>query len=259
MIHAIMLDSLAMILMLNTTCAQPPQTVMTEAMTTTTSDQVTIYGEPYFGDLDASAPLILLFHQGGSNGRGEYADLAPWLNRAGFRAIAWDLRAGGDRLGGSNRTVENLAEGTPTDYCSAYPDLQAALEHVTARGLSEKVVVWGSSYTGSLVFRLAAEHPDKISGVIAFSPASGGPMVDCRARLWVDEVTVPVLVFRPASEMTYEPSVEQRDVLTAAGVEFRVVENGVHGSSMLVDDRTEHDMGDTRAAVLRWLEIVFEI
>ena len=217
------------------------------------SDGVTIHGESYFGDLPVDAPLVLLFHQGGSNGRGEYAALAPWLNAAGFRAIAWDQRSGGDLYGETNRTVSGLAAGAEPGFCDAYPDLQAALDYTTARGLATRVVVWGSSYSGALVFRLAAENPERVSGVIAFSPASGGPMVDCRARDWVDAISAPMAVFRPRSEMDRASSTEQRDVLTNSGVEFHVVEEGVHGSSMLLDTRTDADMSGARRVVADWL------
>ena len=71
--------------------------------------------------------------------------------------------------------------------------------------------------------------------------------------VWVDSVQAPVFVLRPASEMARASSEEQRDVLTAAGSEFLVVENGVHGSSMLVGERTEHDMSAVRETVIRWL------
>jgi pimeloyl-ACP methyl ester carboxylesterase len=225
----------------------------TETITAVTTDGVTIYGEPYFDGLDSNAPLVLLFHQAGGDGRGEYADLVPALNAAGFRAIAWDQRAGGDRFGGVNRTAEGLAEGTPAEYCDAYPDLVAALDAVTSKGLAEKVIVWGSSYSAALVFRLAAEHPDRIAGVVACSPAAGGPMVDCRAREWLGDVSAPILVLRPASEMENEGSIEQRGLFVAAGADFRIIENGVHGSSMLIDSRTGEDMSGARTAVVAWL------
>ena len=75
-------------------------------------------------------------------------------------------------------------------------------------------------------------------------------MVECRARLWVDQVAAPIIVFRPASEMGLETSIEQKKILEDAGTEFFIIENGVHGSSMLVDDRTEHDMSATRELVI---------
>lgn len=216
-------------------------------------DGVTVYGNTYFGDLDGNAPLVLLFHQGGSNGRGEYGQLAPWLNENGFRAIAWDARAGGGLYGATNRTRDGLPKGTPDHYCDAYSDLQAALAYVIKNEFAEKVIVWGSSYSGALVFRLAADNPENIIAVFAFSPASGGPMVECRARQWVDQVTVPKIVIKPTSEMERETSIEQKSILTIAGAEFLIVEDGIHGSSMLIDERTDHDMSATRDFVIRKL------
>lgn len=223
-------------------------------VTATTADGVTVYGEVYGDDLGPSAPLVLLFHQAGSNGRGEYAEIAAWLAEAGYRSVAWDQRAGGETHGSTNRTASGLAEGTPAGFCDAYADLQAALDATAS--MAERVVVWGSSYSAALVVRLAAENPGRVAGVLAASPASGGPMAACRARDWIDAVEVPVLVLRPASEMERETSVEQREILEAAGAEFFVVEHGVHGSSMLVDDRTGHDMRAARAAVTTWLAAV---
>ncbi len=229
--------------------AQTSSTVMA-----TTADGVSVYGEKYFADLDESAPLVLAFHQGGSNGRGEYAEIAAWLNQQGYRVVAWDQRVGGATYGSENRTAAGLVGDDQPSFCAAYSDLEAALEYAVSANLAERVVLWGSSYSGSLVFRLASENPDRVAGVIAFSPASGGPMAECRASTWAGDVRAPVLVLRPASEMTRSSSVEQRDRLTAAGAEFHVVEHGIHGSSMLVDSRTGFDMAAARTSVLAWLE-----
>lgn len=237
-----------------TEAARPLEAVETLASTveTTTADGVTIYGERYYGNLGSDAPLILLFHQGGSNGRGEYAPLAGWLNEVGYRAIAWDQRSGGDTYGESNRTKVGMSPDAEPGFCEAYPDLQAALDFVAGEGAGG-VIVWGSSYSGALVFRLAAQNPGMVSGVIAFSPASGGPMAECRARQWIHELDVPVLALRPASEMGRESSIEQRRIFLDAGADFHVIENGVHGSSLLIDERTGHDMSEARAAVAAWL------
>lgn len=225
-----------------------------KTIVTVTPDGARIYADAYFSDLGETAPLILLFHQAGSNGRGEYSDLIPWLNTNGFRVIAWDQRSGGDLYGASNRTVENLPKNSLTGFCDAYADLQTAMDYVAANKLAEKVIVWGSSYSAALVFQLAAKNPDQIAAVLAFSPASGGPLEQCRARQWLDQVTAPVLAVRPQSEMQRDSSVEQRDIFISVGVTFQVVENGVHGSSMLVDTRTEHDMSDARDKVIAWLK-----
>lgn len=225
---------------------------MRGSIVTTTSDGVTIYGERFYGDLDSEAPLILLFHQGGSNGRGEYAPLTSWLNELGYRAIAWDQRSGGEMFGESNRTRAGMSPAVDPEFCGAYPDLKAALDFVIDEGV-DSVIAWGSSYSAALVFRLAAQNPSRVSGVIAFSPAAGGPMEECRARRWIEDLDVPILALRPASEMTRQSSIEQRRILVDAGASFLVIENGVHGSSMLIDERTKHDMSNARAAVAEWL------
>lgn len=233
------------------------QAAHAQSITTVTADGITIYGETYFGDLDSSAPLVLLFHQGGANGRGEYSSLAQWLNDEGFRAIAWDQRRGGSRFGSSNRTVDGLPADSEYSYCDPYPDLQAALHYVVNAGLSRQVVAWGSSYSATLVFQLAARNPEAVRGVASFSPAAGEPMAGCEAREWVDDIDVPLLVLRPASEMELPGPIEQRRVLEEAGVDVRVVNGGVHGSSMLLDERTGADMSSTRASVAAWLRALW--
>lgn len=218
-----------------------------------TSDGVTIHGDLYDGGLDAAAPLVVLFHQGGSSGRGEYGPIVPWLNSLGYRAIAFDQRSGGEVHEVANRTLDGLAAGVPSHYCDAYPDLQAALEYVVSQGLSPRPIIWGSSYSGALVFRLAAEYPQRVAGVLAFSPASGPPMADCLARAWVGDISVPLAVFRPSSEMDRESAQGQRDLVIEAGLDFFEIPEGVHGSSMLVDERTGQDMTAARDSVEAWL------
>ncbi len=227
-----------------------------EPVMTITSDDVVLFGDTYYGDLDESTPLVLLFHQGGSNARGEYSEIAVWLNDNGFRAIAWDLRSGGDMFESTNRTVGGLKPDVSTEYCDGYPDVEAALDYVHDNYLAETVIVWGSSYSGALVFQLANTRPDYVSAVIAFSPASGGPMIDCRAALWLGGVHVPIAVYTPEREMELPHVVAQADQLTLRGARVFTVDNGVHGSSMLVDDRTGHDMDCARREVLSWLNAV---
>lgn len=242
-------------LVLASACAAQARTDIPAEITTVAADGVAIYGTSFGAELGADAPLILLFHQGGSNGRAEYEWIAPWLASQGYRSIAWDQRSGGENyFGGQNRTVLGLPDGKSAGYCEAAPDLQAAVDYVIAEGFADDVVVWGSSYSAALVVRMAADNPETIAGVIAFSPPSGGPLSECLARDRISEVTVPVFVLRSASEMGSDSSFVQRDALTAAGARFFVVENGVHGSSMLVDARTEADMSAVRQMVVDWLE-----
>lgn len=242
--------ALAVLASCSTTHASPQAT---HTVTTQTSDAVTLSGELYFGDLGADAPLILLFHQAGSNGRGEYEPLASWLNDNGYRAIAWDQRSGGAQFGSDNRTANAISEDVPNTYCDAYPDLQAALSYTVTNDLAENVIVWGSSYSAALVFHLAADNPDTVSGVLGFSPASGGPMQECRASQWLASIDAPMLALRPEVEMAHASTQDQRRTFEQSGVDFMVITDGVHGSSMLVDARTETSMQAARAQVIDWL------
>lgn len=218
-----------------------------------TADGVTVFGETYFGRVAKDAPLVLMFHQGGASGRGEYKPLVKWLNKKGYRVIAWDQRSGGNKFDGKNRTVAHLKDGVAKGYCDAYPDLQAALDFTIDKGLAKDVVVWGSSYSAALVVQLAAKNNEVVRGVAAFSPASGGPLKPCLARDWIEQVKAPVLVMRPESEMARDSSKQQKKVLIEAGVKFKVLSDGIHGSSMLVDERTGKDMSKARMLVAKWL------
>lgn len=214
------------------------------------ADGTKVFGTAYFDRLSADAPLILLFHQARSNGRGEYEPLVGWLNSLGFRVIAWDQRSGGGLYGSENRTV--AARGGSTGYCAAYPDLEAALAFAHRHYHPRRLLVWGSSYSGALVFRLALEHADEIDAVIAFSPALG---ICGTGRIW-RKVTRPILAVWPDREASAPALMTTIRDLRAKGAAVLIVPGGKHGSSTLVDARTRHDMSAAReqvAAVLRQL------
>ena len=210
---------------------------------TTAADGAKVFGTAYFGDLPADAPLILLFHQARSNGRGEYGPLIGWLNGLGFRVIAWDQRSGGGLYGSANRTV--AARGGGTGYCRAYPDLEAALAYARAHYHPRKLLVWGSSYSGGLVFKLAAQHGDEIDGVVAFSPA----FAVCGTNRDWRKVRLPILVVWPDTEAGNRYVSNTITGLREKGAQVIVVRHGRHGSSTLVDSRTGHDMSRYRQAV----------
>jgi dienelactone hydrolase len=199
----------------------------------TAADGVEVRGDLYArqGDDAASAPVVLLFHQAGSN-RGEYAEIAPRLNAMGFHALAIDQRSGGERWGFENETVAKLGEST--DYLAALPDLVAALKWKAASGYRGKTLVWGSSYSAALVFLLAAEHRE-IDGVLAFSPGEYlGTRTD-EVRKAAKAVSKPVLVLTPADERDRAKQVV--DVLPGEDKGFVIPDDAVHGSSMLVPAR----------------------
>lgn len=218
-----------------------------------TADGITIHGDLYLASESMSAPLILLFHQAGSDARGEYGPLVERLLERGYHALATDQRNGGDRLGGVNRTIAAL-EGREFTYCEGYPDLAAALTWAKEEGFTGPRAAWGSSYSAALVFRLAFDNPDDLAAILAFSPASGPPMEGCNPETWAADLPVPALALRPAAEVEYDSVREQLERLEKLGLQTFVADPGVHGSSMLNADRVEGDPGKTWDVVLAFLQ-----
>jgi alpha-beta hydrolase superfamily lysophospholipase len=201
------------------------------------ADGVKLYADVYRSAKGKKAPLILLFHQGGAEGRGEYGSyIAPRLVQNGFNVIAVDQRKGGELFKKPNRTVGALG-GKEFEFCAAYPDLEATLRYARKEGFNGDRFAWGSSYSATLALRLASEYPKELTGVLAFSPAQGEPMQGCQPTDYAPAVKLPVLVVRPASEMQREASKQQ--FLFFEKLKFRtyIAENGVHGSSMLDPER----------------------
>jgi len=215
-----------------------------------TADGGSVFADHFPVDAGARAPLILLFHQAGWNA-GEYTPIVPRLNELGFAALATDQRSGGDRDGAKNRTVG--ARGTSTTYLEAYPDLEAALGWAKQH-YEGPVVVWGSSYSAALVFKLASEHPKDTAAVLSFSP--GEYMGDQGTVAgWAKGVTQPLFVTSApgdevaAAKVIVEATPSQRKVQ-------HVPDKGVHGSSIL---RADKNAGGTEAvwtAVEKFLQDV---
>lgn len=216
----------------------------------TAADGTTVLGELH-GDLANARALLLLFHQGGGNAYAEYANIIPRLLRNGYAAIAVDARAGGNVLGGTNRTM--AAFDHEPHYCEAYPDLEAVLDHARSIAGDLPIVAWGSSYSGALALRLASDHADGLAAVLAFSPAGGDAMGDCPANRFGPDVTIPALVLRPRSEAEIETVADQIRRFGELGFMIHVADPGRHGSSMLNPERVEGGVEPTWEAVLEFL------
>jgi dienelactone hydrolase len=213
--------------------ALPAVAATPEEVWLTAADGVEVRGDLYLpsGDGVKGAPVVLLFHQAGSN-RGEYATIAPRLTELGFVALAIDQRSGGERWGFENETVVRL--GDSTSYLATLPDLEAALAWKTDAGYGGETLVWGSSYSAALVFLLAAEHPE-IDAILSFSPGEYLGSRSDEVRKAAKRVTRPVLVMTPSDERDRARILV--DAIPGDAATFIVPKQAVHGSSMLVADR----------------------
>ena len=216
------------------------------------ADGVRVFADHHVHSSGPSAPLILLFHQAGGDARGEYGPIVPRLLESGYQALAVDQRAGGERFGGVNRTMA-ARDSAESGYCDAYPDLVAALDWAIAEGLNGPRFAWGSSYSAALVLKLAAERGADLSGVLAFSPASGEPMRGCEPADFAQEIRIPVLALRPPDEAQNERVRAQLEAFGALGFGTYVAVHGTHGSSMLVAERADGDVEPTWMVVLEFL------
>ncbi len=120
-------------------------------------------------------------------------------------------------------------------------------------------MAWGSSYTAALVVQLAAKRGDQLAGILSFSPASGEPLEDCDPLDFSDNLGLPALFLRPASEMTDERTAKQLETLAEQGYQTFVADPGVHGSSMLNAERVEGDVEPTWEVVLGFLTDASEV
>jgi dienelactone hydrolase len=215
-----------------------------ERITLKAADGVIVHGIHYPA-LEPKA-LILLFHQAGSS-KDEYATIAPRLVKAGYSALAIDQRAG-DRMFGPNLTVDGL--GKSAGYLEAMPDLQAALDWAEKRKLP--VVLWGSSYSSSLIFGLAADNPGKVKALLAFSP---GEYFD--DKMWVRKaaakVTVPVFITQGSDAKEIAEAKPVFDAVAAVEKQQFVPKAGVHGSSTLIPARNRAGAADNWTNVLAFL------
>ena len=116
------------------------------------------------------APFIVLFHQAGAS-RGEYRMIAPELNAFGFNAMAVDQRIGNSFNAITNETAKRYGtEGMSEAYIDALPDMEAAIKYARKNYAKGKLIIWGSSYSASLVLKIAGDNPNLADGVLAFSP-----------------------------------------------------------------------------------------
>jgi pimeloyl-ACP methyl ester carboxylesterase len=220
----------------------------------TTSDSLNIFGDLYIANPEGLT--IILFHQGGSNARGEYEPIINRLQKEGYNILAIDQRRGGQTYGSFNRTVAKL-KANSYSYCDSYPDLEATLVFANeSKVIKGKKVIWGSSYSASLAVQLANKNIESVSGVLAFSPASGGPMAECKPDPYIEDLEMPVLLLRPESEMEIESVQAQFRLFDQLGHQTYVAETGTHGSSMLVEERAGGNVEKNWETVLEFLSAI---
>ncbi len=215
-------------------------------------DGQTVYGHLYALDENVDAPVALLFHQGGSNAA-EYVPIAPKLNAMGMHALAVDVRDGNMRWGRRNRTAREF--GRIAELDESFLDLVAARDFMRGRGFTGPLIIWGSSYTAGLAVKFAAEQPEGVAAVLAFSPPPpGNPFMGDAYHLteWANAATAPMLLHWAPQE--YLPECRAlAGSLAEQDVTIMIPEVGVHGSSTLREDLNPEGAAANWAALTKFL------
>ncbi len=195
------------------------------------TDSLTIKADIYMTD-ESTLPIILLFHQAGFS-RGEYRPIAPKLNELGYTCIAIDQRSGHKINGVVNQTNKQATKlGKGTDYVDALPDMRAAINYIKENYRSKKIMLWGSSYSASLIFVLANENQDIVSAIVAFSPGEYFEYQNKKIRDYAREQKCPVFISSAKHE--FESWKEIYDSIPNQGKQFYLPEDeGFHGAKAL--------------------------
>ncbi|WP_083414297.1 alpha/beta hydrolase [Maribacter sp. 1_2014MBL_MicDiv] len=184
----------------------------------------------YYKD-KGSETFILLFHQAGWS-RGEYKEIAPKLNTLGYNCLAIDQRSGGAVNSVTNQTNQRaVAAGKETTYLDAYQDIEATVAYVKKAYSPKKIIIWGSSYSSSLVLKYAGDHPDQIDAAMAFSPGEYFGKDDF-IKNSAAHIKVPTFITSAQNEQDNWAAINQA-IPTTTKVTYVPATAGNHGSRAL--------------------------
>ncbi|MDN5210695.1 alpha/beta hydrolase [Fulvivirgaceae bacterium BMA12] len=212
-----------------------------ETITIKADDGVEITADLYLAH-DKNAPFIVLFHQAGWS-RGEYLEIAPKLNAMGFNCLAVDQRSGGAVNGLKNQTHLSAIElGKKTTYLDALPDMIKAINYCREHYAKGKLLIWGSSYSSSLVIKIAGDHSGLIDGALAFAPGEYfsrfGKSKNFIAQS-AGRIDKPVFITSAKNEKNNWWAIYQA-IPSADKVYFLPETNGNHGSRALWEKFGDH-------------------
>ena len=218
------------------------------------ADGVEVHSRLYKATGQANG-VVLMFHQAGSNMH-EYDPIVPRVTAEGWDCLTVDQRSGGTMWEHTNLTAQ--AAGGDQPYEDAYPDLVAALTWAEGEGY-DRILAWGSSYSASLVFRLAAEH-ESVTAVLSFSPGEYFDEEGVVAK-WASQVKVPCFIGATPEEFfnEVEPIKDARVASPANSLDMAFgLGDGVHGSSTLREDKAPKAYEKYWQWVRRFLDSLLE-
>lgn len=225
--------------------------VKKELITFLAADGLTITGDLYTHQNKENIPFIILFHQAGYS-RGEYNNSADKFLELGYNCLAIDQRSGSEVNGVINKTHKLAVDkGLPTEYTDAMPDLEAAINYVKDSLKPEKLFILGSSYSSVLSLIIAAQNPDAVDAVLAFSPGEYFEYKGTSIIEYAKEISVPVFITSAKSEYNNWKAIFEA-IPGNNKVKYIPEIESIHGSSALW--KTTEGSEDCWKAVEQFLE-----
>ncbi len=204
-----------------------------EAVTFPSKDGLEISADIY--EVDKDAPIIVLCHQAGYS-RGEYREIAPKLNKMGFTCIAIDQRSGNAVNGITNETAARAsAKKLGQTYEDAEQDIIAAVNYAYDKH-KKPVLLWGSSYSSSLVLKVAKDN-DKVVKVISFSPGEYFRGFSLLEK--IKGLDKPAFLTSSKNEANGVKTLFNA-IATDNKTQFIPTGNGEHGSKALWESKKDH-------------------
>ena len=229
----------------DTAAAEAP--IKPSAVWATAADRINVRGDLYAAENPKA--IILLFHQADSS-REEYATIGPRLAAAGYTAMAIDQRSGGTMFG-TNETMKNVKH--KAEMIDAESDLIGAVNW--AKPFGKPIILWGSSYSASLVFDVANLYTGQVKAVMAFSPGEyfSDPHMVGRAA---STLAVPAYLTSSSdpAEIAKAKAIAAR--VPGGRAEQYVPAMGVHGSSTLIAAKNPKGAEANWASALAFLKKV---
>ncbi len=182
--------------------------------------------------------FIILFHQAGSS-RGEYQEIAPKLNALGYNCLAVDQRSGNSSNGIKNQTkLQAKQQGKGTKYVDAFQDIEASVAYVKEKYAPKKIVIWGSSYSSSLVLKYAGDYPTAVQAVLSFSPGEYFGSKDFISQS-AQHITIPTFITSARGEKKGWSGIYS-NISSSKKQSFIPQGSGNHGSSALWSSKKDH-------------------
>lgn len=197
---------------------------------------VTITADLYFVKKDA--PFILLCHQAGWS-KGEYLETAPLLNELGYNCMAINQRSGDSINNVINTTAREAREKKlPVGYLNAENDIITAVNYLY-KGYGQKIILIGSSYSSSLVLKIAAANPN-VKAVAAFSPGEYFKVDKDLLKKSIKGLNKPTFITCSKEEIK-ETEIIAKAVDQKSLTFFKPTCAGEHGSRALWKEKPCHD------------------